>query len=107
MDYAHAFEALSKFYAAAAQGEGDNTTLATITGFPRAVVVALAHAIEYLSTFGVQHALLETRFFARFAERTCMLLGSNTLTNLCVVRPFDLATCDADGPLQGDLQELG
>lgn len=83
MDYADAYQVLTAFYTSPSQGDRDST-LATITAFPRSVIIALAHAIDYLSTFGVQHALRETRFFARFAERTCMLLGANTLSNLWV-----------------------
>jgi DNA mismatch repair protein MSH3 len=95
MEYADAFDKLSAFYskpasppdanaeASSSTGHQDaNTALATITAFPRAVVVALAHAITYLSGFGIEPALLQTRFFARFAERTAMLLGANTLNNL-------------------------
>jgi DNA mismatch repair protein MSH3 len=67
----------------AATANGSNgKALATITGFPRPVVVALAHAIKYLSTFSIEHSLLQTRFFSKFSERTHMLLNANTLVNL-------------------------
>jgi DNA mismatch repair protein MSH3 len=100
MDHADAYQVLTAFYASPSQGEG-NSTLATITAFPRSVVIALAHAIEYLSTFGVQHALRETRFFARFAERTCMLLGANTLSNLSVLSSISADLSGTDYLFEG------
>lgn len=45
-------------------------------------MVALAHAIQYLSTFGIANAFLETKFFNKFTAKTHMLLAANTLTNL-------------------------
>ena len=56
--------------------------MAAIANFPKQVVIALAHAVNYLSDFAVADALLETRFFKKFTERTHMLLNGNTLTNL-------------------------
>ena len=56
--------------------------MAIIANFPKQVVIALAHAVTYLSTFGLEDVLLETRFFKNFTERTHMLLNGNTLTNL-------------------------
>ncbi len=53
-----------------------------MAGFPNQVVIALAHVVKYLSTFDVADALLETKFFMKFTERTHMLLNGNTLTNL-------------------------
>lgn len=58
---------------------------AAVTSFPQQVVIALAHVMKYLATFNVADALLETRFFTKFTERTHMLLNGNTLTNLCVL----------------------
>jgi DNA mismatch repair protein MSH3 len=60
--------------------------MAEITDFPKGVVVALAHAIKHLSTFGIADAFLETRFFSKFATRAHMLLAANTLTNLEIYR---------------------
>jgi DNA mismatch repair protein MSH3 len=60
--------------------------MAEITDFPKRVVVALAHSIKYLSEFGLADALLETKFFNKFATRTHMLLAANTLINLEVYR---------------------
>jgi DNA mismatch repair protein MSH3 len=60
--------------------------MAEITDFPKGVLVALAHAIKHLSMFGIADALLETRFFSRFASRAHMLLAANTLTNLEIYR---------------------
>lgn len=56
--------------------------MAAITDFPKLVVIALAQSLKYLTTFNVADALRETRFFAKFTERTHMLLNANTLTNL-------------------------
>ena len=56
--------------------------MAAVTAFPKLVVVALAQLHKYLVTFNVADALRETRFFAKFTERTHMLLNANTLTNL-------------------------
>lgn len=60
--------------------------MAEITDFPNRVVVALAHAVKYLSTFGIADALFETKFFCKFTTRTHMLLAANTLINLEVYR---------------------
>ena len=60
--------------------------MAEITDFPKGVLVTLAHAIKYLSTFGIADAFLETRFFSKFASRAHMLLAANTLTNLEIYR---------------------
>ena len=56
--------------------------VADVTNFPHQVVIALAHVMKYLSAFDVADALLETKFFTKFTERTHMLLNGNTLTNL-------------------------
>lgn len=55
-----------------------------IANFPQQVVVALAHAIKYLSAFSIADAFLGARFFSKFTNRTHMLLNANTLTNLLV-----------------------
>jgi DNA mismatch repair protein MSH3 len=60
--------------------------LAAIADFPKRVVIALAHAIKYLSAFGIADAFLETKFFTMFASKAHMLLAANTLTNLEVYR---------------------
>ena len=60
--------------------------MAEITDLPKQVVVALAHAIEHLSKFGIAGALLETKFFTKFSTRAHMLLAANTLTNLEIYR---------------------
>lgn len=56
--------------------------LAAITGFPKPVVVALACAIRYLSTFDIAATLMQTNFFAKFTTKSHMLLAGNTLANL-------------------------
>lgn len=74
--------------------------LAEITAFPQRVVIALAHAIQYLSEFHIADALLETKFFTKFATRAHMLLAANTLTNLEIYRNED------DGTERGSLIKL-
>lgn len=59
--------------------------VAAVAAFPNLVLLALAHSVKYLSNFNVEDALRETKFFAKFAERTHMLLNGNTLTNLSVL----------------------
>ena len=56
--------------------------MATVTDFSKLVVITLAQSVKYLTAFNVADALRETRFFAKFTERTHMLLNANTLTNL-------------------------
>lgn len=58
--------------------------MAAVSEFPKLVVLALAYAVKYLAAFRVEDCLRETKFFAKFTERTHMLLNGNTLTNLCV-----------------------
>jgi DNA mismatch repair protein MSH3 len=58
--------------------------LAIVAGLPQLVVISLAHAIKYLSTFSIADAALAVKFFARFSERNHMLLNGNTMTNLFV-----------------------
>ena len=62
--------------------------MAAVSEFPKLVVRALAYAVRYLAAFRVEDCLRETKFFAKFTERTHMLLNSNTLTNLCVSIPL-------------------
>ena len=56
--------------------------MAAVSEFPKLVVLALAHSVKYLASFGVEDCLRGTKFFAKFTERTHMLLNGNTLTNL-------------------------
>ncbi|KAI6103556.1 muts domain V-domain-containing protein [Pisolithus sp. B1] len=80
MEYTAAFDFVTQFYNdEAKQGR---VLLDIIANFPQRVVVALAHAIEYLSAFSIADAFLGAKFFSKFANRTHMLLNSNTLTNL-------------------------
>lgn len=62
--------------------------MAAVADFPKLVVLALAHVVKYLSDFDVEDALRETQFFAKFTERTHMLLNGNTLTNLLSITWF-------------------
>jgi len=58
--------------------------LAIVAGLPQLVVISLAHAIKYLSTFSIADVALAVKFFTRFTERNHMLLNGNTMTNLFV-----------------------
>ncbi|CDO74876.1 hypothetical protein BN946_scf185004.g26 [Trametes cinnabarina] len=92
MSYTEAFALLSKFYKGKERLSDDSRGADTggladaLADFSKLVVIALAHAVKYLSTFNIADALRETRFFAKFTERTHMLLNANTLTNLEIYR---------------------
>ncbi|KAF9452264.1 DNA mismatch repair protein MSH3 [Macrolepiota fuliginosa MF-IS2] len=92
MSYSDAFSAVSSFYTdkkravAASDSFKSGKLIAEITDFPKRVVIALAHAIKYLSKFNIADALLETKFFTKFTTRAHMLLAANTLINLEVYR---------------------
>ncbi|KAI0668532.1 muts domain V-domain-containing protein [Trametes maxima] len=92
MSYTDAFALLTKFYTDKAQHTNASATfnkgdlMAAVTEFSKLVVIALAHSVKYLTSFNVADALRETQFFARFTERTHMLLNANTLTNLEIYR---------------------
>ena len=116
MDYTDAFAYVSEFYSQKAPlSEGSNAgaspstvpnasdaftsgaLMAAAADFPNLLVVALAHSIKHLSAFGLADALRETRFFARFAARTHMLLAGNTLRNL------EIYANETDGEVRGSL----
>lgn len=111
MTYGEAFDSVTSFYsdktkagqARASEGFKSGQLTAAIAYFPQEVVIALAHLVKYLSTFDVADALLETRFFSKFTERTHMLLNGNTLTHLSVRREIDQAIADAS--TQGDFPQ--
>ncbi|KAH7910649.1 muts domain V-domain-containing protein [Hygrophoropsis aurantiaca] len=91
MTYTDAFELVSDFYATntkANEIEADSNAkpLAIVADFPQQVVVALAHAIKYLSAFSIADAFLGAKFFTKFTNKTHMLLNGNTLTNLELFR---------------------
>ncbi|KAI0373318.1 hypothetical protein BV20DRAFT_1104314 [Pilatotrama ljubarskyi] len=88
MAYTDAFALLSEFYTAKTQhaNGSERDLMAAIADFAKLVVIALAQSLKYLSAFNVADALRETRFFAKFTERTHMLLNANTLTNLEIYR---------------------
>lgn len=60
------------------------TTMATIVDLPRTVAIALAHTLKHLAAFGLTDSFTDASTFLKFADRTHMLLNSNTLTNLSV-----------------------
>ncbi|KAI0781314.1 muts domain V-domain-containing protein [Trametes elegans] len=103
MPYTDAFALLSSFYADkadyanASQSFNKGDLMAAIAEFSKLVVTALAQSLKYLTAFNVADALCETRFFAKFTERTHMLLNANTLTNLEIYRN------DTDYNIKGSL----
>ncbi|KAG8884457.1 Mismatch repair protein msh3 [Tulasnella sp. 331] len=84
MNSTDAFSLLSRFYHQRKGRSGD--VIAVIVGLPKKVQVALAHAIQYLTTFGVSDAFSEATFFSTFSSRSHMLLNGTTLTNLEIFR---------------------
>ncbi|KAL4068083.1 muts domain V-domain-containing protein [Scleroderma citrinum] len=87
MEYTESFDFVAQFYTDKAKLTGAKDprmegVLGLIANLPQQVVVALAHAIKYLSAFSIADAFLGARFFSKFANRTHMLLNANTLTNL-------------------------
>jgi len=55
-----------------------------VIGLPKAIVVALAHAVRHLISYGLSEAFKKTTFFSTFLTRSHMLLNANTLENLYV-----------------------
>lgn len=114
LDYTAAFEFLQKFYqedeslerATASSSTFKNRELKIVhtesrrnpcridqpfndvIGFPKPVVVALAHAVRYLISYGLSDAFKRTTFFTTFLTRSHMLLNANTLENLYVCAPI-------------------
>ncbi|KAI0086630.1 muts domain V-domain-containing protein [Irpex rosettiformis] len=92
MSYTDAYDFVVGYYTSKAGHSLASSALKTgeltaaVTNFPQQVVIALAHVMRYLASFNVADALLETRFFTKFTERTHMLLNGNTLTNLEIYR---------------------
>ncbi|KAG6331292.1 hypothetical protein ID866_7797 [Astraeus odoratus] len=87
MQYTQAYGFVTQFYIDKMEQAGGkdpkmDSVLGIITNFPRQVVIALAHAIQYLSAFSIADAFLGARFFSKFADKTHMLLNANTLNNL-------------------------
>ncbi|KAG5354224.1 hypothetical protein C0989_003737 [Termitomyces sp. Mn162] len=105
MSYTDAFDLVSEFYtnkthsAVASDNfkSGPRHLMAEVADFPKRVVIALAHAIKYLSAFSIADAFLETKFFTKFTTKTHMLLAANTLTNLEIYRN------ETDGTVIGSL----
>lgn len=101
IDYTDAFAYVSEFYTRRTPGASaafdSGALMAAAADFPPLVVVALAHTIRHLAAFGLADALRETRFFARFAARTHMLLAGNTLRNL------EIYANETDGGVRGSL----
>ncbi|KAG9018923.1 Mismatch repair protein msh3 [Tulasnella sp. 427] len=86
MSYTEAFASVKDFYTSGERSSQRGDVMATLVDFPKQVIVALAHAIQYLVNFKVADAFLEATFFSTFASRTHMLLNGTTLTNLEIYR---------------------
>ena len=56
--------------------------MAEVSGLPKQVVIALAHTMSHLASFGLSEVFCDARFFVKFSTQTHMLLGANTLSNL-------------------------
>ncbi|KIO18514.1 hypothetical protein M407DRAFT_11850 [Tulasnella calospora MUT 4182] len=72
MSHTDAFGFVKKFYTSGERSSQRGDVMATIVDFPKQVIIALAHAIEYLTNFKVADAFLEATFFSTFASRTHM-----------------------------------
>ncbi|KAK1232280.1 Mismatch repair protein msh3 [Marasmius sp. AFHP31] len=96
LSYTDAFDFVSEFYQSSTTRNGN--LLATVSGFPRRVVIALAQLIKYLKNFDIADTLTEANHFDRFtAQARNMVLGANTLHNLEIFRN------ETDGTIQGSL----
>ncbi|KAF8121921.1 muts domain V-domain-containing protein [Boletus edulis] len=86
MGFSAAFDFVTKFYSDKTEANSQDFSMDGILGIiaslPQQVVVALAHTINYLSSFHIADAFLGARFFTKFANRTHMLLNATTLENL-------------------------
>ncbi|KAF8843625.1 hypothetical protein BDN67DRAFT_964104 [Paxillus ammoniavirescens] len=86
MGYTEAFDFVTNFYSDKMKGNFKDlkteSILGVISSLPQQVVIALVHAIKYLSAFRIADAFLGARFFTKFTNRTHMLLNANTLTNM-------------------------
>ncbi|KAL5533020.1 MSH3 [Sanghuangporus sanghuang] len=86
LDYTDSFKELQTFYSRTSNTASENfksgKLLAAVSDLPRKIVVALAHSLNYLNSFGLGDVLTQTQFFSKFTERQHMLLNANTLSNL-------------------------
>ncbi|WWC60269.1 uncharacterized protein I303_102837 [Kwoniella dejecticola CBS 10117] len=80
-----------------ATGLDSTEAVLALVDFPKQVVVALAVAVQYMKTFGLQDAFKHQSSFAKFINRAHMLLSSNTLVNSEIYRNQD------DGGIYGSL----
>ncbi|KAJ7285697.1 DNA mismatch repair protein MSH3 [Mycena rebaudengoi] len=87
MSFSDAFDFVVTFYSAGKADSDlkDDQRLAALPGFPKFVVVALAHVISYLSDFDIAGPL-STAVFNKFTSSSHMLLAGNTLANLEIFR---------------------
>ncbi|THU92169.1 hypothetical protein K435DRAFT_672535 [Dendrothele bispora CBS 962.96] len=105
MSYTDAFAYLSRYYSSKASNKSvlivdSGKLMAVISGFPRRVVVALAHTIKHLSDYNLADILSTTEFFSRFTNRCHMVLTANTLSNL------EIFQNETDGSTRGTLFSL-
>lgn len=80
-----------------ASGVSSSKAILTLVDFPKQVVISMAVAIRYMKRFGLENAFKHTSSFVRFANRSHMLLSSNTLANL------EIYQNQTDGGLYGSL----
>ncbi|KAF9477374.1 hypothetical protein BDN70DRAFT_881277 [Pholiota conissans] len=95
MAYPDASAKVTKFYTdkrrlgIASENFKSGKLMAAAIELPKRVVIALAQAINHLSSFGIADAFLESQFFTKFTTRAHMLLAANTLINLQIYRNED------------------
>ncbi|KAH0827010.1 muts domain V-domain-containing protein [Lanmaoa asiatica] len=86
MKFSVAFDFVTQFYSDRTKANSKDFSMDGILGIiatlPQQVIVSLAHAINYLSSFHIADAFLGARFFTKFANRAHMLLNATTLANL-------------------------
>ncbi|VDC07803.1 unnamed protein product [Peniophora sp. CBMAI 1063] len=90
LPHSDAFDRVSSFYtdkskssaSAASESFASGKLMEAIAGLPNLVTIALAHCIDYLSTFNIADSLTATKFFTQFTTKEHMLLNGNTVTNL-------------------------
>ncbi|KAJ7046634.1 muts domain V-domain-containing protein [Mycena alexandri] len=85
LPFSEAFDFVSQFFSDSGGPQSDQL-LATITDFPKPVVIALACTIRYLSAFDIAATLSQTSFFTKFTTKSHMLLTGNTLANLEILQ---------------------
>nr|ODO02407.1 DNA mismatch repair protein MSH3 [Cryptococcus depauperatus CBS 7855] len=64
----------------------DGEVILSLLDFPKQIVIALTIAVRHMKRFGLENAFKHKPSFVKFANRSHMLLSSNTLANLEIYR---------------------